>query len=80
MCDSGDAYGRNFNKYKNAPNFNEGLIFESDYAVIPVHVFMDKNLVRSDAAVEIEKMIGFFLNILVLRSKINGNLARRNSR
>lgn len=57
ICDSGNAYGRNFDKYKNAPNFNERLRFETDYAIIPVHVFMNNNLDRSDSAVTIEKMI-----------------------
>ena len=59
LCDSGDAYGRNYDKYKGIEklNFNEGLRIDEYGAIIPIQVYMNNCLTVTQASKQLQKDI-----------------------
>jgi len=57
LCDSGDFYGRNYEKYSGGVDFTESLRVNKWGAIIPIQIWMNHNLDRSKSAVALEKSL-----------------------
>ena len=57
LCDSGDFYGRNYEKYSGGVDFTESLRVDKFGAIIPIQIWMNHNLDRNKSAILLEKTL-----------------------
>jgi hypothetical protein len=57
FLDSGGIYGRNYDKYKDVPDFNQDIIVDEYGCYIPIQTYMNAHLTRTKEAEVLEKKI-----------------------